>query len=162
MKITMILAITLGICFSPVNGQAAKGKASHKASSSKVQSKRLVTKLPSKRSPASVGMKQKKAVKNSSVALKGQRGAKASRTNIAKIANPSRRGPASIDAASISSQPTQVSTHFVSAPVANKEFEVRGQSRNLSMMLVLRNDRDTINFVKTRDGYDREIQSTQF
>ena len=36
-------------------------------------------------------------------------------------------------------------------------LEVRGQSRNLNMTLVLRNDKDKIKFVKIRENYRQEI-----
>lgn len=38
-----------------------------------------------------------------------------------------------------------------------KPLEVNGQSRNLNMMLVLRNDKDKIKFVKVRENYRDEI-----
>ena len=38
-----------------------------------------------------------------------------------------------------------------------KPLEVNGQSRNLNMMLVLRNDKDKIKFVKIRESYRNEI-----
>ena len=38
-----------------------------------------------------------------------------------------------------------------------KPLEVNGQSRNLNMMLVLRNDKDKIKFVKVRENYHDEI-----
>lgn len=38
-----------------------------------------------------------------------------------------------------------------------KPLEVNGQSRNLNMMLVLRNDKDKIKFVKVRENYRNEI-----
>lgn len=38
-----------------------------------------------------------------------------------------------------------------------KPLEVNGQSRNLNMMLVLRNDKDKIKFVKIRENYRDEI-----
>ena len=38
-----------------------------------------------------------------------------------------------------------------------KPLEVNGQSRNLNMTLVLRNDKDKIKFVKVRENYRAEI-----
>ena len=38
-----------------------------------------------------------------------------------------------------------------------KPLEVKGQSRNLNMMLVLRNEKDKIKFVKMRENYREEI-----
>ena len=40
---------------------------------------------------------------------------------------------------------------------AQKPLEVKGQSRNLNMLLTLRNDKDKIKFVKVRDNYREEI-----
>lgn len=38
-----------------------------------------------------------------------------------------------------------------------KPLEINGQNRNLNMMLVLRNDKDKIKFVKMRENYHDEI-----
>lgn len=45
------------------------------------------------------------------------------------------------------------------APAAEeqKPLEINGQSRSLNMMLVLRNDKDKIKFVKLRENYRNEI-----
>jgi hypothetical protein len=45
---------------------------------------------------------------------------------------------------------------------SEKALEVRGQSRNLSMMLVLKNRKDSIDFVKPRETYSEEIKNTGF
>ncbi|OFZ16217.1 MAG: hypothetical protein A2Z20_00230 [Bdellovibrionales bacterium RBG_16_40_8] len=45
---------------------------------------------------------------------------------------------------------------------ANRSLEIRGQARNLSMMLVLKNSKDNIDFVKVRNDYTSEINGTQF
>lgn len=45
---------------------------------------------------------------------------------------------------------------------SQRELEIRGQSRNLSMMLVLKNRHENIDFVKPRDTYRDEIQQTSF
>lgn len=45
---------------------------------------------------------------------------------------------------------------------SQRELEIRGQSRNLSMMLVLKNRNENIDFVKPRDSYREEIQQTGF
>jgi hypothetical protein len=42
---------------------------------------------------------------------------------------------------------------------SQKPLEVNGQSRNLNMMLVLRNDKDKIKFVHPRENYRDEIVS---
>jgi hypothetical protein len=42
---------------------------------------------------------------------------------------------------------------------SQKPLEVNGQSRNLNMMLVLRNDKDKIKFVRPRESYRDEITS---
>ncbi len=44
----------------------------------------------------------------------------------------------------------------------NRSLEVRGQTRNLSMMLVLKNGKENIDFVKVRQNYENEISSTEF
>jgi hypothetical protein len=44
----------------------------------------------------------------------------------------------------------------------NSAVEVRGQARTLSMMLVLKNGKDSINFIKVRKDYHPEIQSTDY
>jgi len=45
---------------------------------------------------------------------------------------------------------------------SDKSLEIRGQSRNLSMLLVLKNRHENIDFVKPRDSYHDEIQKTDF
>ena len=45
---------------------------------------------------------------------------------------------------------------------SQKALEVKGQARNLSMMLVLKNRADNIDFVKPRQNYQNEIKSTGF
>lgn len=67
-------------------------------------------------------------------------------------------------------QPTQVAKAKASAgrvPAAmandpNRAVEIRGQSRTLSMMLVLKNGKDSINFIKIRKDYAAEINGTEF
>lgn len=44
----------------------------------------------------------------------------------------------------------------------NSAIEVRGQARTLSMMLVLKNGKDGINFIKVRKDYRPEILSTDY
>jgi hypothetical protein len=44
----------------------------------------------------------------------------------------------------------------------NSAVEVRGQARTLSMMLVLKNGKDGINFIKVRKDYHPEILNTDF
>jgi hypothetical protein len=44
----------------------------------------------------------------------------------------------------------------------NSAVEVRGQARTLSMMLVLKNGKDGINFIKVRKDFRPEIQATDF
>ena len=43
-----------------------------------------------------------------------------------------------------------------------KPLEVRGQSRNLSMMLVLKNSKDKIEFVNVRENFEKEILNTSY
>lgn len=43
-----------------------------------------------------------------------------------------------------------------------KAVEIRGQSRTLSMMLVLKNGKENINFIKIRKDYQPEIAGTQY
>lgn len=44
---------------------------------------------------------------------------------------------------------------------ATEVIEVKGQSRNFNMKLVLRSKKDKISFVKTRKNYREEILSTE-
>ncbi len=51
----------------------------------------------------------------------------------------------------------------LSAGVPNdKPIEVRGQSRNLNMLLKLQNEREAIDFIKLRKNYKKEIKSQSF
>lgn len=45
---------------------------------------------------------------------------------------------------------------------ASKALEIRGQARTLSMMLILRNGKENVNFVKVRQDYATEIANTEF
>jgi hypothetical protein len=45
---------------------------------------------------------------------------------------------------------------------SQKSLEIRGQSRNLSMLLVLKNRHENIDFVKPRETYRDEISKTDF
>lgn len=45
---------------------------------------------------------------------------------------------------------------------AEKPLEVTGQSRNLSMVLVLKNEKDKIKFVEVRRNFKNEVKQTQF
>lgn len=40
--------------------------------------------------------------------------------------------------------------------------QIRGQTRNLSMMLIMKNGKDEINFIKPRKDYHNEVLSTPF
>ena len=44
----------------------------------------------------------------------------------------------------------------------NSAVEIRGQARTLSMMLVLKNGKDSINFIKVRKDYRSEIAKTEY
>jgi hypothetical protein len=44
---------------------------------------------------------------------------------------------------------------------ATEAIEVKGQSRNFNMKLILRTKKDKISFVKTRKDYREEILSTE-
>jgi len=44
---------------------------------------------------------------------------------------------------------------------ATEAIEVKGQSRNFNMKLILRSKKDKISFVKTRKNYREEILSTE-
>ncbi len=44
---------------------------------------------------------------------------------------------------------------------ATEAIEVKGQSRNFNMKLILRTKKDKISFVKTRKNYREEILSTE-
>jgi hypothetical protein len=44
----------------------------------------------------------------------------------------------------------------------NRAIEIRGQSRTLSMMLVLKNGKENINFIRVRKDYNEEIRGTDF
>src|SRR4051812_6933380 len=60
-------------------------------------------------------------------------------------------------------------SNFLTAPIRkpatldpNSAVEVRGQARTLSMMLVLKNGKDSINFIKVRKDYRPEILNTDY
>jgi hypothetical protein len=45
---------------------------------------------------------------------------------------------------------------------APKTLEIRGQSRNLNMLLILKNPIDQIDFIKPKTNYKEEIGQTNF
>lgn len=45
---------------------------------------------------------------------------------------------------------------------SEKALEVRGQSRNLSLMLVLKNNKESLDFVQPRNSFRKEIQNTNY
>ncbi len=75
-------------------------------------------------------------------AASSQERMKAALTSAIPTSSPSGRRPGSVD--------------------SNAALEVRGQARTLSMMLVLKNGKDGINFIKVRKDYRPEIQATEF
>lgn len=44
----------------------------------------------------------------------------------------------------------------------NKVMKVRGQTRTLSMMLVLKNKKDSIEFINIKKNYREEILNTEY
>ncbi len=54
------------------------------------------------------------------------------------------------------------SSSLAAAADPNRAVEVRGQARTLSMMLVLKNGKENINFIQVRKDYNPEIQATEF
>lgn len=85
----------------------------------------------------------------------------------AKVATKAQAKPAQGQVATV--VPSNKSS-FLSAPTIrkpatldpNSAVEVRGQARTLSMMLVLKNGKDSINFIKVRKDYRPEIQATDY
>ncbi len=73
-------------------------------------------------------------------------------------------------ARAVEAKKTTVNTNAPAAPSrmpagisdSQKNLEIRGQSRNLSMLLILKNRHENIDFVKPRDSYREEIQKTGF
>lgn len=45
---------------------------------------------------------------------------------------------------------------------ADKPIQVKGQNRNISMMLTLKSEKDKINFGDIRDNYNSEISTTSY
>ena len=103
----------------------------------------------------------------------------------AKVLPVSKRSPASEDAGSStsSSQPVAAAGGNPDMPLTasptssalasaipqklaaidpNSAVEIRGQARTLSMMLVLKNGKDSINFIKVRKDYKAEIAKTEY
>ena len=62
----------------------------------------------------------------------------------------------------VSKAPASAQRNLSSVSDSNSALEVRGQSRNLSMLLVLKNRKDNVNFVKPREHYSTEIQNTSY
>ena len=74
--------------------------------------------------------------------------------SIASYASLPNTGPNSTPGSAPPSVPDSVSGE---SSGSQKPLEVNGQSRNLNMMLVLRNDKDKIKFVHPRENYRDEI-----
>ncbi len=62
---------------------------------------------------------------------------------------------------SVFAQQTGSGLSALDAP-SDKPIEVRGQSRNLNMLLKLQNEREAIDFIKLRKNYKKEIKSQSF
>ncbi len=43
-----------------------------------------------------------------------------------------------------------------------KELKIRGQSRTISMLLVIKNKKETLDFIKVKDNYKQEIIKTLY
>lgn len=50
----------------------------------------------------------------------------------------------------------------VSSHASDKPIEVRGQSRNLNMLLKLQSEREAIDFIKLRKDYQKEIKEENY
>jgi len=53
--------------------------------------------------------------------------------------------------------PTKMGTQRV-----KKALKVRGQTRNLKMVLMLKDKKDKVKFVKVRENYNKEIKSLNY
>jgi hypothetical protein len=51
---------------------------------------------------------------------------------------------------------------FTGSKEVDKPLQVKGQSRNLSMMLMLKGEKDKIKFGEVRENYRREVRDTSF
>ena len=69
------------------------------------------------------------------------------------------RAPASVTPTAIPAGPAGPTAAKIEP---NHAVEIRGQSRTLSMMLVLKNGKENINFIKIRKDYNPEITGTQY
>ncbi|PWU17291.1 MAG: hypothetical protein C5B49_09225 [Bdellovibrio sp.] len=92
------------------------------------------------------------------------------RSNVRKQTQAAAARPRSVAGSTASSgashsvrQPTSAATgSFAGMAGEQRAVEVRGQSRTLSMMLVLKNGKENVDFVKPRKDYNSEILATQF
>jgi hypothetical protein len=73
-------------------------------------------------------------------------------------AKPARRAPASATTAGVGGR----SGMLMSGGEAQKPLKVQGQSRNLNMMLVLKSDKDKIQFAKPRVNYRDKVPETPY
>jgi hypothetical protein len=57
---------------------------------------------------------------------------------------------------------TKKANRSISSTNIEKPLQVRGQTRNLNMMLVVNNEKDRINFVQMRTEYKKEVSDTEY
>lgn len=140
------LAILMGsfVSASAAFAQSSQAVSSQTARNSKhgvVKSKAAVTRPVTGRSTARAGAEATRTVANRPTAKSASASVPIATTSAASSGGG--RSPASVTDSS-------------------NALEVRGQSRNLSMMLTLRNRGNDIKFVKPRENYKNEIQNTSY
>lgn len=130
---TLMLIMVLSVFCAATPAVAATAKSKKAKVTQKLTKKQIAQKVSQKKTP----VKNKK----SSLKVTVKKTQPAPKSSLASTV--SRRGPAGISD-------------------SQRELEIRGQSRNLSMLLVLKNRNENIDFVKPRDSYREEIQQTGY
>lgn len=130
---TLMLVMVLSVFCAATPVMAATAKSKKTKVTQRITKKQSAPKVSQKKTPA----KNKKSSLKAAV----NKPQPAPRSSLASTV--SRRGPAGISD-------------------SQRELEIRGQSRNLSMLLVLKNRNENIDFVKPRDSYREEIQQTGY
>lgn len=133
------LALALGFVFVVANAEVAEARqGTRKASVRKSAQRKVAPRRPAS-SSSQVGRSSRRSV------------------SAGKPTNSRRQA-----AKSPSRQPSGAFVGSSAGSGERKPLKVQGQSRNLSMMLVLKGEKDKIRFGDIRENYKREILNTNF
>ncbi len=141
-KVTLLSLLSIGIFLSTLELSAAQSRAKYKGKSKNSFISKSEKKVTQQSGTKKTYLASKNPINSQAVSNRSSAGAPS------EIAV-EQRMPQSTMASSVGAD-------------SGKSIEVRGQARSLSMMLVLKNKKDDINFVKPRENYRKESRETEY